>query len=71
MKILIIYVPISRSCTDLNCTKLLPLLVEFVYELVCGGQLYLAKVLRKNIVEKVGLILFYPGKLCNLLFVLG
>lgn len=38
--------------TDLT-GPLLTLLVEFVYQLVCAGQLYLAKLLRNKIVEKV------------------
>lgn len=38
--------------TDLT-SQLLSLLVEFVYQLVCSGQLYLAKLLRNKFVEKV------------------
>lgn len=45
--------PLSRS-TDLT-SQLLSLLVEFVYQLVCSGQLYLAKLLRNKFVEKVTL----------------
>ncbi|KAM7346903.1 C3G guanyl-nucleotide exchange factor isoform 3-T3 [Cochliomyia hominivorax] len=61
---LLVRVVNDLTCTDLNCRNLLPLLVEFVYELVCGGQLYLAKVLRKKIVEKVNIFLifhFFPN----------
>uniref|UniRef100_A0A1B0G205 CRK SH3-binding GNRP n=1 Tax=Glossina morsitans morsitans TaxID=37546 RepID=A0A1B0G205_GLOMM len=48
-----------RVVNDLTSTDLtgplLTLLVEFVYQLVCAGQLYLAKLLRNKIVEKVTL----------------
>lgn len=43
-----------HSSTDLT-NQLLSLLVEFVYQLVCSGQLYLAKLLRIKFVEKVKL----------------
>ncbi|XP_037813219.1 guanine nucleotide-releasing factor 2 isoform X2 [Lucilia sericata] len=52
---LLVRVVNDLTCTDLTCANLLTLLVEFVYELVCAGQLYLAKLLRKQIEEKVNL----------------
>ncbi|XP_075159289.1 C3G guanyl-nucleotide exchange factor isoform X2 [Haematobia irritans] len=52
---LLVRVVNDLTCTDLTSPNLLTLLVEFVYELVCAGQLYLAKLLRNKIVEKVNL----------------
>ncbi|XP_073834083.1 C3G guanyl-nucleotide exchange factor isoform X3 [Musca autumnalis] len=52
---LLVRVVNDLTCTDLTSPNLLTLLVEFVYELVCSGQLCLAKLLRKQIVEKVNI----------------
>nr|NP_001138167.1 C3G guanyl-nucleotide exchange factor, isoform E [Drosophila melanogaster]ACL82899.1 C3G guanyl-nucleotide exchange factor, isoform E [Drosophila melanogaster] len=51
---LLVRVVNDLTSTDLT-SQLLSLLVEFVYQLVCSGQLYLAKLLRNKFVEKVTL----------------
>ncbi|XP_017850278.1 guanine nucleotide-releasing factor 2 [Drosophila busckii] len=51
---LLVRVVNDLTSTDLT-NQLLSLLVEFVYQLVCSGQLYLAKLLRNKFVEKVTL----------------
>ncbi|KQS30500.1 guanine nucleotide-releasing factor 2 isoform X3 [Drosophila erecta] len=51
---LLVRVVNDLTSTDLT-SQLLSLLVEFVYQLVCSGQLYLAKLLRNKFVEKVAL----------------
>ncbi|KAH8290053.1 hypothetical protein KR044_006114 [Drosophila immigrans] len=51
---LLVRVVNDLTSTDLT-SQLLGLLVEFVYQLVCSGQLYLAKLLRNKFVEKVTL----------------
>lgn len=43
------------SAPDLS-PHILQLLNEFVYQLVCSGQLMMAKLLRNNILEKVRFI---------------
>nr|AAQ22488.1 RE10624p [Drosophila melanogaster] len=48
---LLVRVVNDLTSTDLT-SQLLSLLVEFVYQLVCSGQLYLAKLLRNKFVEK-------------------
>ncbi|XP_058977703.1 guanine nucleotide-releasing factor 2 isoform X2 [Musca domestica] len=40
------------TCTDLTSRNLRNLIVEFVYELVCAGELYCAKLLHNKFVEK-------------------
>ncbi|XP_037938642.1 guanine nucleotide-releasing factor 2 isoform X5 [Teleopsis dalmanni] len=49
---LLVRVVNDLTSNDLT-NQLLSLLVEFVYQLVCSGQLYQAKLLRNKIVEKV------------------
>ncbi|XP_030380880.1 guanine nucleotide-releasing factor 2 isoform X2 [Scaptodrosophila lebanonensis] len=49
---LLVRVVNDLTLSDLS-SELLSLLVEFVYQLVCSGELYMAKVLRIKFVEKV------------------
>ncbi|XP_016948385.1 guanine nucleotide-releasing factor 2 isoform X2 [Drosophila biarmipes] len=51
---LLVRVVNDLTLTDLT-SQLLSLLVEFVYQLICSGQLYPAKLLRNKFVEKVTL----------------
>ncbi|XP_017064728.1 guanine nucleotide-releasing factor 2 isoform X4 [Drosophila eugracilis] len=51
---LLVRVVNDLTSTDLT-SQLLSLLVEFVYQLVCSGELYMAKLLRNKFVEKVTL----------------
>ncbi|XP_013109512.2 guanine nucleotide-releasing factor 2 isoform X2 [Stomoxys calcitrans] len=50
---LLVRVVNDLTCTDLTSKNLLRLLVEFVYELICSGQLYFAKLLRYTICGRV------------------
>lgn len=47
-----IFFNLFYSAPDLT-PHILGLLNEFVYQLVCSGQLMMAKLLRNNILEKV------------------
>ncbi|XP_032594459.1 guanine nucleotide-releasing factor 2 isoform X1 [Drosophila grimshawi] len=60
---LLVRVVNDLTSTDLT-SQLLSLLVEFVYQLVCSGQLYLAKLLRIKFVEKVTLYKDLRTPLC-------
>lgn len=46
--------PFFINCRNPDiANSILEVLSEFVYQLVCSGQLILAKILRNNILEKV------------------